>query len=118
MSVRTEALRIAAENSGVVGLKLANGEMIIATLVDKSTSASTMMLPWKLVHPFLLLLGPGSVNMMPWLASSQDDSEVEADISSHVMVPFKPSENLTDGYLEATGQKRIAVPSKPRILLN
>ncbi len=112
--MKHRAITIANANSGVVGVKLKSGEMIITTLVDKTSTATDTGKPWVLKHPCLMAhTGNNSVGLLPWLPYDASQVEtLEANIEDQVLSVFPVPADLAESYLGMTGQKWIETPSR------
>lgn len=117
MSVKSTAIKIAAENEGVVGIKLKSGEMLVTTLISSDNSVSSFGAPWVLLFPMLALMGE-NITLIPWLVASKSSQEFQVDLTETAICAFEVPEHIRDSYLNTTGQKKILVAPKGKILVS
>src|SRR5437868_14851328 len=80
-----QAIAIASESNGVVGIKLSSGEQVVSTLLNEQPTTVEGDTPWKLMRPCLLLLSPQGNMMIPWIAQDPTVESVEWDLEKHVI---------------------------------
>lgn len=92
----------------IQGIKLNNGTELIADVLGVSSDSI------RVSHPVELVLGKGGFNMLPSSFIAEDMSEMEINLASVMMYPYKINSAIEEQYksLVTTLTTGIEVPSK------
>lgn len=91
----------APDSGSTVGLKLQNGECLLAVVRDVNPQTGLA----ELYHPFIVMIGQGQVAFAPWLILEKDSGSVIVDlVAAGLVAAFAPEAGIRDAYRKSIGE--------------
>jgi hypothetical protein len=93
----------------IVSVKLTNGDEVIGKFVEHGSLTVTIRQP---VIVAIQPVGPQQVSLgfMPFLVSTNDDTQVAFPISALLTMPMPTKPDVANSYRRATGSLEVATP--------